>query len=267
MSIICMGDFGSGKSDQFHVAKAVENLIRKYDTKLILGLGDNFYPNGVKSVYDDKFLDQFELPYSHLPKNVKFYNVLGNHDYMGKVQPQIDYSQISKRWVMNNNWYYFNKTINKNTVRFYAIDTNLEKLNEKMKEEQREGIINSILSSKAKWNIVYGHHPYRSTGYHGNCSKELESFYNELINTGKIDILLSGHDHDQQLISVPNKPTMIVSGTGSSYRTVPKKFRKVNPNLKFYAESLGCCVLDFRTGSLIVRFFDDYSRELFNFPV
>ena len=43
--------------------------IKKYDTKLILGLGDNFYPSGVKSIYDDKFLDQFELPYSHLPSH------------------------------------------------------------------------------------------------------------------------------------------------------------------------------------------------------
>ena len=193
-----MGDFGSGEDDQFTVAKLVETLIKKYDTKLILGLGDNFYPNGVTSIYDDKFLDQFELPYSNLPKAVKFYNVLGNHDYKGKIQPQIDYTQISKRWIMNSNWYYFNKTINKNTVRFYAIDTNLENLSEKMKLEQREGLIKSIKNSSAKWNILYGHHPYRSTGYHGNCSQELESFYNELINTGKIDIIISGHDHDQQ---------------------------------------------------------------------
>ena len=107
MSIICMGDFGSGEDDQFTVSKLVETLIKKYDTKLILGLGDNFYPNGVKSIYDDKFLDQFELPYSNLPKAVKFYNVLGNHDYKGKIQPQIDYTQISKRWIMNSNWYYF----------------------------------------------------------------------------------------------------------------------------------------------------------------
>ena len=267
MSIICMGDFGSGEDDQFTVAKLVETLIKKYDTKLILGLGDNFYPNGVTSIYDDKFLDQFELPYSNLPKAVKFYNVLGNHDYKGKIQPQIDYTQISKRWIMNNNWYYFNKTINKNTVRFYAIDTNLENLSEKMKMEQREGLIKSIKNSSAKWNILYGHHPYRSTGYHGNCSQELESFYNELINTGKIDIIISGHDHDQQLISIPDKPTMIVSGTGSSYRAVPKKFRKVNPDLKFYSEALGCCVLDFRLDTLTVRFFDDFARELFRFRV
>ena len=61
---------------------------------------------------------------------------------------------------MNSNWYYFNKTINKNTVRFYAIDTNLENLSEKMKLEQREGLIKSIKNSgSAKWNILYGHHP------------------------------------------------------------------------------------------------------------
>ena len=79
-------------------------------------------------------------------------------------------------------------------------------------------------------------HPYRSTGYHGNCSQELESFYNELINTGKIDIIISGHD--QIVISIPHKPT-IVSGTGSSYRAVPKKFRKVNPDLKILLRGFG----------------------------
>ena len=90
-----------------------------------------------------------------------------------------------------------------------------------------------------------------------------KSFYNELINTGKIDIIISGHDHDQQLISIPDKPTMIVSGTGSSYRAVPKKFRKVNPDLKFYSEALGCCVLDFRLDTLTVRFFDDFAKSYF----
>ena len=49
MSIICLGDFGSGTIEQYKVARLVRNLIKKTrNCKLILGLGDNFYPYGYR---------------------------------------------------------------------------------------------------------------------------------------------------------------------------------------------------------------------------
>ena len=86
-SIVCVGDFGSGDKNQKKVAKLMEYLIKKYNTDLIIGLGDNIYPEGVKSINDDKFIKQFEEPYQNLPKHIKFYNILGNHYYYGNTLP------------------------------------------------------------------------------------------------------------------------------------------------------------------------------------
>ena len=73
-----------------------------------------------------------------------------------------------------------------------------------MKLEQREGLIKSIK------NRVLNKIWTPSLEAPGTTATALTNkSYNELINAGKIDIIISGHDHDQQLISIPDKPTMI----------------------------------------------------------
>ena len=74
-SILFLGDFGSGNQGQYAVSRLLEKLIEKYKCKFILGLGDNIYPNGVKSTNDSQFLDKFELPYSNLSDNIKKNNI------------------------------------------------------------------------------------------------------------------------------------------------------------------------------------------------
>ena len=55
MSIICLVISVAVKMT-IHCVKLLEHLIKKYNTKLIPRLGDNFYPDGVKSVYEINFL-------------------------------------------------------------------------------------------------------------------------------------------------------------------------------------------------------------------
>lgn len=266
MSIICIGDFGMGNDNQLRVAKLVKKLITRFSGKLILGLGDNIYPDGIQSINDERLIEQFEEPYSKLPKGIKFYNVLGNHDYHGKVQPQIDYTKKSNRWVLNNNWYHFEKRINNQLIHFYAIDTNFDKLSNSMKKKQEIEILEALSKSKAKWNIIYGHHPFKSTGYHGNSDADLELFYKKLIATKNVDIILNGHDHDQQHIYIPNSPHLIVSGTGSDTRKVPSIFRST-VDLLFYSEELGCGVLIFKKDEINIKFFNVDGEELYNYII
>ena len=128
-SILFLGDFGSGNEGQYLVSKLLEKLIEKYKCKFILGLGDNIYPDGVKSVNDKQFLEKFELPYSNLSNNIKFFNVLGNNDYNIKVSPrnEIKYTKISNR-VCLIIFIVFRKKFNNVPVEFITIDTNLSKM-------------------------------------------------------------------------------------------------------------------------------------------
>ena len=74
-SIVCIGNFGTQSAEQNKVAELLCNLCTGDECKLILGLGNNIYPNGVSSVNDNLFLEKFEIPYSILPNNIKFYNI------------------------------------------------------------------------------------------------------------------------------------------------------------------------------------------------
>ena len=262
MSIVCVGDFGKGNEDQLKVAVLIKKITGEKDVKLVLGLGDNIYPDGVKSVKDKKFKLQFEEMYKKLPKSLEFFNVLGNHDYRGNCNAQIEYTKKSNRWNLFNHWYNFNKTMGKSRVKvgFYAIDTNFDELTPTLKKKQSKEIIAALESSDCDWNIVYGHHPFKSTGYHGNAEGELKDFYNSLIETRKVHFMLAGHDHDQQLFNIPNLPTLVVSGTGSEAYHVPKVFR-LNPQLEFYSEKLGVCSIDFTSKTSVQLTFYDAEND------
>ena len=179
-SIICVGDFGVGNKAQYNVSYLIEYLIEKYNGDLILGLGDNIYPEGVTNINDIKFIERFENPYSNLPKRIKFYNILGNHDYKGNIKAQIKYTNYSDRWNLPNNFYCFKKNINRVPVEFFAIDTNVEKLSERNRKIQEKWVTDALKNSRARWRIVYGHHPWKSTGSHGNANNY---FLNSLISS------------------------------------------------------------------------------------
>ena len=150
-SFICVGDFGTGETDQYNVSKLIEYLDKENTCELIIGLGDNIYPDGTVSIYDPKFGTHFEDPYKNLPKDIKFYHCLGNHDYRGNVESQILYSNYSNRWVLPDNYYCFHGKVNNIECDFFAIDTNLYFLDDKKKQKEHEKwLIEQIKNSNKK---------------------------------------------------------------------------------------------------------------------
>ena len=266
MSFICLGDFGTGEIGQYCVSKLMQNIIKNNNSKFILGLGDNFYPDGIKRINDKKFRYNFELPYSNLPKNIKFYNCLGNHDYRGIVEHQINYSNKNPQWVLKDNYYKFSNTINNVKVDFFAIDTNFYLLEgfEIDGIEQEEWIIKEIKKSNAQWIILFGHHPFKSSGFHGNATDKLKQFYDNIVSLNKVDLILSGHDHDIQHINNKNYPHCFVSGTGGKTRYMPGVIRKylLNNELQYYSEKLGCLNIEVYKTHLNVNIYTtDYNLE------
>ena len=121
-SILCVGDFGTGEPSQYKVSKLIEYLINKKNVLLILGLGDNIYPDGVHSENDNQFIEKFEKPYENIPPYIKFYNVLGNHDYHIKSSPR---SQINLVKLIvsgfTHNFYCFRKKLIKYQQNFLLL--------------------------------------------------------------------------------------------------------------------------------------------------
>ena len=238
---IAMGDTGTGSTDQYAVAAAVEAHCAAQGCDFILLMGDNIYDEGAEDVNDPLWQEVFELPYANITQ--QFYPVLGNHDggFLGtgldlfRGQVQVDYSASSTKWNMPDR--YYARTVE--NVDFYALDTPLAffsslPIYDSMHDDQTTWLTGQLAASTSLWKIAYGHHPYLSNGPHGNAGNyegisdllapltpfgaaglEVEDFMNSFV-CGNVDFYLCGHDHSRQWITETcNGTELIVTGGGA----------------------------------------------------
>merc|ERR1719183_2457375 len=129
-----MGDWGGSvhspytTSDEVNTAKGMNSVAGSLGAKFALALGDNFYDHGLDSVDSDRFDKTFEQCFSgdnvQASNNFTFHVVAGNHDHLGNVQAQIDYSERSERWNFPSQYYSFSETAPDGaTVEIVLIDT------------------------------------------------------------------------------------------------------------------------------------------------
>ncbi|MGH7453601.1 MAG: purple acid phosphatase family protein [bacterium] len=226
LQFIAVGDFGTGGLGQRAVAFGMAEKARVDPVELVLLLGDNFYEDGVESVNDKQFQTKFEDMYNQPSLQVPFHAVLGNHDYRGNPEAQVQYTGMSERWKMPARYFTFTQPVDDSTgVQFFALDTNPIAAGEEQATEQIAWLKSELDKSRARWKIVFGHHPLYSGGYHKDDpeTRRLRAALESIIES-KINLYLSGHDHDQQLIKPANKHVYyLISGTGSQCRDVEWK--------------------------------------------
>ncbi len=224
VGFLFFGDSGNANQTQKNVAASMVRFCHTMACQFVLGLGDNFYPHGVKDVDDPQFQEKFEAPYAAL--GLVFYPTFGNHDYDGNIQAQLDYSSRSKLWAFTAPYYQFNRA----NVDFFAIDT------EDFSFAQFSWLNNALARSKATWKIIYGHRPVYSYGNHGH-SYELWFWLLPLLHWYDVDFYIAGHDHNRQVIR--GKNTMhLVSGAASDPTTKlaaseSALFSKIGPGFGF----------------------------------
>jgi 3',5'-cyclic AMP phosphodiesterase CpdA len=219
LRFLAIGDFGTGDAKQKAVAGAMAENSSSQPAAFVVLLGDNFYANGVTAVDDRQFAAKFENVYHQPSLQIPFYAVLGNHDYRGNPQAQVEYTAVSRRWKMPARFYTFVQTLEDSTaVQFFALDTTPIATGDAAAAAQLAWIKDELQKSRASWRIAFGHHPLFSGGYHGgdreadNMREKLETIFEEAV-----DLYLCGHDHDQQLIKAPGKrPHYVVSGAGGA---------------------------------------------------
>lgn len=272
-NLLCIGNFGTGFKEQYEVAQLLCDI--SDDCKLILGLGNNIYPDGVKSIKDNLFLEKFEIPYKNLPDNIKFYNILGNRDYHLKQSPQsqINYTNKSLRWIMPHNFYCFIKQFNKIPVEFIALDTNIDDMKNRITQEK--WAINTLYESRSRWRILFGHHPWLCFGKSKRNSR-LDDLYQKLVDTNKVDLIISGHDNSQQHIYIPNKPDMIISGVGG-YKHIENKDKNnkkdtdldilIAKSLLFKSNESGCVKINVTRNCLDIKFYSIKKDILYSFKI
>ena len=294
--VILLGDSGSGSEGAYAVGEAVAKVCAARGCDLVLGLGDNIYESGVSSVLDPQFEEKFELPFA--PIDLPFYMVLGNHDNTGffggdgannaSGDFEVDYHyrdsqhpdepRQTSRWHMPSRYYRFTQGGESAAplVEFFGVDSNqiaggFPDSNENYSYNnyglvQAQWLNEAMASSKAKWKIVFAHHPYISNGSHGNAGnydgapafvapvlagERYKAFIEETI-CDKADFLFAGHDHDLQwLMPVAScgKTGFILSGAASKTRSL--EHRDDNPVFYEKGDSYGFVWVEIKGDTMV----------------
>ncbi|WP_421141425.1 metallophosphoesterase [Pseudomonas sp. NFX15] len=259
VSMIAVGDQGSGDLQQWRVGRAMERVAsREGRLDMVVFLGDNFYGKPLSGTHDYRWLTRFERVYSgHWLSHIPFYAVLGNHDYPLSQQYEIEYGQQhegSGRWQMPTNFYIkdFGNVDGRPLVRMVFLDTSAPR--ESL--QQQIDLIDQAFQAPGPapvWRMAASHHPVRNQGKHGEES-ELVTRLLPVLERNHVDLLLSGHDHNQQLLLRAGEPAWVISGAGG------QRLNALNgptSDSAFTATRAGFAKLDLSASQLRLAYYDD----------
>lgn len=245
LTFLAVGDWGRhGQDHQRDVAVRMGESAELLGARFIISVGDNFYENGVTGVDDPAWKTSFEDIYTAPSLQVPWYAVLGNHDYRGNTQAQIDYSAISHRWRLPARWYRFTEhTPDLAQLELFFVDTSpmirlyYEHGARLVKVADQEANVRVQLAwldaalgaSKADWKVVVGHHAiYWGRGRRRHFPSppadprlravagrpDLIRQLDPILQRHRVPLYINGHIHDLQHVHL-GATHYVCTGAGS----------------------------------------------------
>jgi 3',5'-cyclic AMP phosphodiesterase CpdA len=268
-NFLVVGDWGRhGEHNQREVAQQMGIYGNDLDIKFVISTGDHFYPNGVASVDDRQWIDSFENIYTAHALHCDWFLVLGNHDYRGNPQAQLDYARRSRRWNLPARYYTIEKEIDKGvTALFVFLDTpplireyykELEKTHVSGQDTAHQYFwVDSVLaSSKAQWKFVVGHHHVYTGGKRKPEQPEMVERIKPLLEKYGVQAYFNGHEHDLQVIK-RGAVHYFVSGAGSENRPTGSIEGTI-----FAAEASGFMSVSLLANQMLVQVIDHTGKVL-----
>ena len=182
------------------------------DLDFVISTGDNFYPAGLASIRDVQAHNWVNVYGSNIP----WYICLGNHDYYGNVQAQLDMDNVYSMWNLPSR--YYQKRIG--DIEFWFLDTtplldynpvwktpdmtswqDLEN-QRAVADEQYMWLAETLRDSNSSRKIVVGHHPLWTFGEHMHqTSGDFLTSITSLMQENNVESYLCGHDHNLQHVT------------------------------------------------------------------
>ena len=235
LDFLIVGDWGrNGTNHQRDVAVQMGRAADSLASRCVISVGDNFYDDGVQSTSDPQWRSSFEEIYTAHSLQVPWYVALGNHDYRGVPQAQIDYAGTSTRWRMPSRYYKVaGSELGAPHLDLFVIDTS--PLVHKYRDNVHSVIAENVMSqdvavqlrwlderlgqSTAAWKLVIGHHTIYSGGSgHGDTPETLQ-LVEPILRKHRVQAYINGHDHDLQHIR-RGGVDYVCCGAGSEVRPV-----------------------------------------------
>ena len=275
-SFLIANDLGrNGYYEQKPVAELMGNLAEKVDIECVAALGDVHHFEGVASTSDPLWMTNYELVYSHPELMLPWYPVLGNHEYNGNTQAVIDYSRVSRRWMMPSR--YYAKTVeaeDDTQALLLFIDTAplIDKYRKDSidypdacrqdREAQLAWIEEQLRTSKAKWKIVMGHHPvYAQTTKSDKERADMQKYLKPLLDRYGVDLYVCGHIHTfQHIVPAGSKTEYLVNTSGSLARAVSPI-----EGTRFCSGDEGFTLLSFNTDEIHCYLYNEKGKIIYDF--
>jgi hypothetical protein len=202
---IAFGDSGGG-ADQAAVAEAMRRWTDDHRVDALVTTGDNVYDFGEPHLFEAQLI----TPYRALREGGRpLWAVLGNHDVMrghGAEQmaflglPPLPYEQRLPG------------------VRILFLDGNRPG-----DAAQKQWLADRLAEpAPPLFTVAVFHQPVFSCGIHGRTETVIKAWY-DLLNSGRVSLVLTGHDHQYQRFLTAEGTTFIVTGGGGRnlYRLIP----------------------------------------------
>lgn len=238
INLFIVNDLGrNGYYYQKPIASLMGEMAEAIGPEAVLALGDVHHFEGVASVSDPLWMTNFESIYSHPELMTEWLPILGNHEYRGNTGAVLDYSRISRRWVMPARYYSRTFRDKDTSVKMVFIDTTplIDKYRNNPEEypdacrqdidEQLSWLDNELQNGLEDWIIVVGHHPiYADTPKDNTERRDMEQRVDSILKKHNVDMYICGHIHNFQHIRRPGSDIdYIVNSSGSLSRPKVKK--------------------------------------------
>ncbi len=262
-----IGDQGEVGENKDAVAAAMSGVAEQENgIQFVATLGDNFYyDDAIASTTDEDWEENFFTPYGLDYLTAPWYIGLGNHDYDdNNLDALLAYQDPTGQWSLPSNYYSVTYPSGSSSplLEFVMLDTEMIDDEDEGYEEQLAWLQTTLEESTARWLVVAGHHPVYSYGDHGDTSSMIENVL-PILKDNEVDLVLSGHDHDKQVIDHPDDDILyVVSGAGSRLRDTSQ-----GENSLFAESSYGFAGIQIVKDSLVLKFYStdqsvDYTKTL-----
>lgn len=237
LNFYMVNDMGrNGYYDQKPIAEIMGRMGEEIGPECVFAIGDVHHFWGVESTSDPLWTTNYERIYSHPELMLPWFPVLGNHEYRGNTQAVLDYSRVSRRWMMPARYYTKAYEENGVSVRFVLIDTtplinryrdNREKYPDASAQDRDRELawLDSVLTAaKEQWVVVMGHHPiYAETGKDNVERADMQRYVLPILKRHKVDVYACGHIHNFQHLRMKD------SGIDYVVNSAAALSRKVSP--------------------------------------
>lgn len=271
-SCLVVGGWGrDGMCCQNDVAYEMAVLANASQPAVIISTGDNFHPRGLADVSDHRIQTSWRQIYIEAPlaMQARWNMLLGNRDYLGNVQAQLDLTRRLPEWNMPSSYYFETHASGRVFIAF--LDTSCmyyraaellqfapsDGLQREYKDRQIADLRNRLGNSNATWKLVVGHHALYSNGLQGREEENMQQLRTTLVPILKqfsVAAYFSGHAQSLEHHFVDGVHSF-VSGAGSKVSPLLRK-PAWDPLFATARQGFLQIALRYDSDRLVVRFVD-----------